>query len=537
MPPKRKSTPLKDYNVRKNKRLKTDNKVVKSSTKKSPNKTPVKKTPPKKTITTKKKSPVKKSPPRATSKKAISTKKKSPPRNRSLTKVSPTRKGGQKRTRSSSVKEQPQKRTKTENPYTRVFKVSARKKNESTGRKTNNKVTKQNTNAKGKKASTKQTELSKKTVTKVELDEKVERREQKVDENSTSKETIVTTESVDGRSDFVDCSGEVKQEELKDNKDSRISGEVDIEVKSGEMLGQKIGKFVGAHVSIAGGIENAVTNAVDIGAKAFALFLRSQRQWVTKPLKIDAAERFKENCRIHAFPSHLIIPHGSYLMNCGSPNEETLEKSRNTLVDELKRCEMLGLTMFNFHPGSSCGEISVEECLDRIGESINQAHAKTVGVVTVIENMSCQGSTVGGKFEELKGIIDRVKDKSRVGVCLDTCHAFAAGHNIATEEGYDKVMSEFDNIVGFEYLKAVHLNDSMGDLGCHRDRHENIGKGKIGLSGFRKLMNDPRFDNIPMVLETPADIGYDKEIKQLYSLVKTKPRSDVVKKKKTEIHC
>nr|XP_006821819.1 PREDICTED: DNA-(apurinic or apyrimidinic site) lyase-like [Saccoglossus kowalevskii] len=216
-------------------------------------------------------------------------------------------------------------------------------------------------------------------------------------------------------------------------------------------------KFVGAHTSIAGGIENSVINAVDIGAKAFALFLRSQRQWVTKPLKEGSVEKFKKNCEKYNFPPHLIIPHGSYLMNCGSPDPEILEKSRSTLVEELERCKSLGLSMFNFHPGSSCGEIPREECLDRIGASINQAHDKTQDVVTVIENMCCQGNTVGGKFEELRGIIDRVKDKSRIGICLDTCHMFAAGYNIQTLEGYNDVMSNFENIVGLNVFEGCTL--------------------------------------------------------------------------------
>ncbi|XP_070581045.1 probable endonuclease 4 isoform X2 [Ptychodera flava] len=295
------------------------------------------------------------------------------------------------------------------------------------------------------------------------------------------------------------------------------SMEVDEPTADCKELGRK---FVGAHVSIAKGIYNAVGNALDIGAKAFALFLRSQRQWVSKPMDEDDAEKFKEECKRHGFPPHLIIPHGSYLMNCGSPDKEILKKSRIALVEDLQRCEKLGLTMFNFHPGSSCGAISVEECLDNIADSINYAHERTESVITVVENMSCQGNTVGGNFEELRGIIDRVQDKSRIGVCFDTCHAYAAGHDISTEEGYEKVMAQFESVVGFKYMKAVHLNDSKGDLGCHQDRHENIGKGKIGITAFHCMMNDPRFDNIPLVLETPMVLSDAEEIKLLYSLGK-----------------
>lgn len=281
-------------------------------------------------------------------------------------------------------------------------------------------------------------------------------------------------------------------------------------------------KLVGAHVSISGGLHNAVTEALAIGAKAFGLFLRSQRQWASKPLEDKAAELFKEACVQGNFSPHAILPHGIYLMNCGSPEVETLAKSRVTLVDELKRCEKLGLNLYNFHPGSTCGKITVDECLDKIAESINQAHKETKYVITVLENMSCQGNTIGGKFEELRGIIDRVHDKSRVGVCLDTCHAFGAGYDFASEEGFTNMMDEFETVVGLKYLRAVHLNDSKGDLGCNLDRHENIGKGKIGLEAFRRLMRDPRFNGIPMILETPcvSDNTYQREIKKLYSLIK-----------------
>ncbi|KAK3610704.1 hypothetical protein CHS0354_028094 [Potamilus streckersoni] len=279
-------------------------------------------------------------------------------------------------------------------------------------------------------------------------------------------------------------------------------------------------KFVGAHVSMAGGIYNAIYNAANMGAKSFALFLKSSRSWQSKPLDDDDALKFREACKEHGYSSHLILPHGSYLMNCGSPHSETLEKSRDALIDELQRCEKLGLMLYNFHPGSTCGKGTVEDCLDRIAESINIAHSQTKYVITVIENMSCQGSTVGGKFTELAGIIARVKDKSRIGVCLDTCHAYAAGYDLSTEAGYKQMIAEFDRIIGFQYLKALHLNDSAGKLGSHLDRHENIGKGNIGKEGFRRVMNEPHFDNIPMILETPytSDEIYSSEINLLESL-------------------
>ena len=284
--------------------------------------------------------------------------------------------------------------------------------------------------------------------------------------------------------------------------------EVQVDVKSVPMKAEtKAGTkplYVGAHVSIAGGLENAVFNAVSIGANCFALFLCSQRQWKKKPLSEETVEAFRTACEKQGFSSDSILPHGSYLLNLGSPDEETLAKSRDSLIDEMSRCQRLGICLYNFHPGSTCGKISVEESVKRIATGINLAHAETEGVTAVIENMCCQGSTVGGKFEELRDIINMVDDKSRVGVCLDTCHAFAAGNDLRTKEGYERMMSEFDETIGLEFLKAIHLNDSVGDVGCHLDRHENIGKGKIGLQAFKYVMNDPRLRGIPMILETPG---------------------------------
>ncbi|OQR84249.1 hypothetical protein ACHHYP_13684 [Achlya hypogyna] len=281
-------------------------------------------------------------------------------------------------------------------------------------------------------------------------------------------------------------------------------------------------KVIGAHVSGAGGLENAVFNAAKIGAQAFALFTRSQRTWHSKPLESGTIDAFKQAMRKFGYKPNDVVPHGSYLLNCGSPDPVTLAKSREGLLDEVLRCQQLGLSLYNFHPGSTKGEIPVEQCLDLIAESIALALDKTEGVTILIENMSCQGSTVGGKFTELRGIIDRVPDRhrTRVGVCLDTCHAFAAGWDI--KDSYEATMTEFDSVVGLEHLKAVHLNDSKGVLACHADRHENIGKGRIGIDAFKALMNDPRFNAIPMILETPFtdDAGYEAEITLLYDLCK-----------------
>lgn len=276
----------------------------------------------------------------------------------------------------------------------------------------------------------------------------------------------------------------------------------------------KSSKFVGAHISTSGGLENAVHRAVKLGARSFGLFLRPQRQWSCKPLTQEAADRFRQACRETGFAPHQVLPHGSYLLNCGSPDQEVLQKSRAALVDELRRCEMLGLVYYNFHPGSSCGVISKDECIERIAESINLAHRETTYVIAVIENMCKQGHTIGGDFSDLRGIIDRVKDKSRIGVCLDTCHAFAAGYDLSTAEGFEKMMTEFESVIGLPYLKGVHLNDSKGTVGSHLDRHENIGRGLIGLEGFQRIMQDPRLDHVPMILETP-ETDYASEISLL----------------------
>ena len=238
-------------------------------------------------------------------------------------------------------------------------------------------------------------------------------------------------------------------------------------------------KYIGAHVSISDGIWKALQTSTDIGGRSFALFMGSQRSWTRPPLSATAAAKFREQCKLHGFDPAHIVPHGSYLMNCGSPKRDVLEKSQAMLIDELERCHDLGLRLYNFHPGSSLGTISTEKCLEKIAGAINHAHRQVPKVVTVLENMCCQGYTVGGKFSELRAIIDRVRDQSRVAVCLDTCHAFAAGYDLTAMDGVSTMLDEFDRIVGLQYLEAIHLNDSKGPLGCHLDRHEDIGKGKI----------------------------------------------------------
>lgn len=278
-------------------------------------------------------------------------------------------------------------------------------------------------------------------------------------------------------------------------------------------------KYMGCHVSGAGGVWNAFENAEECQATSFALFLRNQRQWMAKPL--DEATIKKWTDASQGFSPHLILPHGSYLMNLGSPVAETLEKSRSMLIEELQRCERLGIPHFNFHPGSTVGKIKREECCKLIAESINLAHNETKGVICVLENMSCQGFTIGGDLHELRLIIQHVMDKSRVGVCIDTCHAHAAGYDLSKEDGFQELLDDFGKIIGWQFLRGIHMNDSKGKVGDHQDRHENIGHGTIGIEGFRRIMNCEHFNDLPLILETPwtDNKGYAKEIKKLQGLI------------------
>jgi len=279
-------------------------------------------------------------------------------------------------------------------------------------------------------------------------------------------------------------------------------------------------KYVGAHVSASGGVENAPVNANSIGAKAFALFTKNQRQWFSNPLSRASIKAFRENCEKYDYKPFQILPHDSYLINLGNPEKEPLEKSRASFLDEMQRCEQLGLDRLNFHPGSHLKAISEEECLRRIAESINIVLDKTKGVTAVIENTAGQGTNMGHKFEQLRFMIDNVEDKSRVGVCIDTCHAYTSGYNIKSPEGYTETFDMFEKIIGFKYLRGMHINDSKKELATRVDRHDNIGKGYLGEDVFRMLMNDGRLDNMPLILETPDESLWEAEIKNLYSLIK-----------------
>ena len=277
-------------------------------------------------------------------------------------------------------------------------------------------------------------------------------------------------------------------------------------------------KYIGAHVSAQGGLENAVINAHAIGARAFALFTKNQRQWQAPALTTKAIEAFKAACQQYGYAPKYILPHDSYLINLGHPEAEGLEKSRQSFIGEMQRCEALGLTMLNFHPGSHLRAIDTDTCLARIAESINMALEQTQGVTAVIENTAGQGSNVGYDFAHLAAIIERIDDKSRVGVCIDTCHAYAAGYDLATDQGFEHTWEEFDRIVGFKYLRGMHLNDAKKGLGSRVDRHDCLGDGILGKRCFELLMKDSRFDNIPLILETPDENRWAQEIEWLYSL-------------------
>ena len=293
-------------------------------------------------------------------------------------------------------------------------------------------------------------------------------------------------------------------------------------------------KFVGAHVSASGGVDNAPLNAMAIGAKAFALFTKNQRQWVAKPLETKTIDAFQKNLEASGILPKHILPHDSYLINLGHPEVEKLEKSRDAFIDELERCRILGLDRLNFHPGSHLTKISKKDpeymdklmqaelgCLDVIGESLNRAIEATPdsNVKLVIENTAGQGSNLGYKFEHLAHIIDKVEDKSRVGVCIDTCHMFTAGYDIRTRETYDETWNSFDKVVGREYLMGMHINDSKPPLGSRVDRHHSLGQGEIGWDAFKFIMNDSRMDDIPLVLETIDESIWAEEISALYALI------------------
>lgn len=278
-------------------------------------------------------------------------------------------------------------------------------------------------------------------------------------------------------------------------------------------------KYVGAHVSAAGGVDQAVIRAHELEATAFALFTKNQRQWRAAPLASEVIERFKTACATYDYTPAQILPHDSYLINLGHPETEALEKSRAAFIDEMARCQQLGLTLLNFHPGSHLKQIDEDRCLARIAESINISLAATEGVTAVIENTAGQGTNLGFRFEHLAAIIDGVEDKSRVGVCIDTCHAFAGGYDLRSKAECDNTFAEFDKVVGFHYLRGMHLNDAKSEFNSRVDRHNSLGEGNIGKTAFSYIMGDARFDGIPLILETVNPDIWAEEIAWLKSQI------------------
>ncbi len=274
-------------------------------------------------------------------------------------------------------------------------------------------------------------------------------------------------------------------------------------------------RFIGPHVSAAGAPAAAIANALAVGATGFALFVKNQRQWVGKPLAQGDIEDFRQAMADAPYAAAQILPHAGYLINLANPDPEKHAKSMTSFLDELHRCEVLGLDRLNLHPGSHLNQLPVEAACDRVAESINAALAETTGVTIVIENTAGQGAYLGSKPAELGRIIAGVSDKSRVGICLDTAHTYAAGYDIATVDGLNRFLDEVDREVGLSYLRGMHLNDSKGTLGSHLDRHEELGKGCLGWEVFEAIARDARFENIPLILETPNDALWPEETRRL----------------------
>jgi deoxyribonuclease IV len=281
-------------------------------------------------------------------------------------------------------------------------------------------------------------------------------------------------------------------------------------------------KRIGPHVHTTGGVQVAPVNAKTIGATAFGLFTKNQKRWVANPLEKGTIDEFKKNMESCGYDPGHVLAHNGYLINIGHPEEASRRQSLNALIDELERCDQLGIPNLNIHPGSHLRIISEIECLNAISSCINTALDKTRNVTVVVETTAGQGSNVGYRFEHIAHIIDKVEDKKRIGFCFDTCHIFAAGYDIRSKETYNKTMHDIDTIIGFKYLRGIHLNDSKSAFSSRVDRHHSIGQGLLGMETFSLIMNDDRFEEIPMILETIDDLLWEKEIRLLYSFVPSK---------------
>lgn len=261
--------------------------------------------------------------------------------------------------------------------------------------------------------------------------------------------------------------------------------------------------LLGAHVSISGSVDKAVDRAKELGCTTFQIFTRNPRGWKAKPLNPEEVEEFKEKFRKYGFT--VAAAHMPYLPNISSPVSDTFKKSVSSLIEELERTGKLGLQYLVVHVGSHLGK-GLNAGIKKAAEAVNTALSKVENnVVLLLENMAGQKNSVGSTFEDIKRILNQVEYEDRVGVCFDTCHAFAAGYDLRTKEAVERTFEDFDQIIGLEKLKVVHVNDSKGDLGSHIDRHEHIGLGKIGAKGFRALLHHPPLRNLPFILETPVD--------------------------------
>ena len=278
--------------------------------------------------------------------------------------------------------------------------------------------------------------------------------------------------------------------------------------------------LLGAHTSAAGGVENALYEGKAIGATTVQLFTANQRQWKARSLSQEQVDLFTKALIETGLKD--IMSHDSYLINLGAPDPEVLTKSRQAFREEVIRCLQLGITYLNFHPGARLND-PLDVCLERIVESLLEMKDLFKGKETlklVIEATAGQGSTVGSRFEELGYIVDKLKDDLPIGICVDTCHIFAAGYDIRTKEGLEKTLQEFDKQIGLQYLMAFHMNDSQKGLGSHVDRHEELGKGLIGIEAFKAIMQHPRLRAVPKYLETPGGPSlWEKEIALLRSFV------------------
>lgn len=330
--------------------------------------------------------------------------------------------------------------------------------------------------------------------TKVEEEEEVQASPKKT---KRTKKTVqaVEPEAADGQSAASKPKAKRKTKEEKEAEAMPLAART---------LGHKL--FIGAHVSSAGGVPNAVQNAVHIGANAFALFLKSQRKWANPPLDETHSLNFHSGCEKHSFDQGKhVVPHGSYLVNLANTDADRTKQAYDSFLDDLKRCEKLGILLYNFHPGSTTGNDRAE-AIAHLASNLNRAHKETSTVITLLENMAAGGNVLGSTFEDLRDVIALIDDKSRVGVCLDTCHALAGGYDLRTPETVQKTFANFDEVVGMKYLRALHLNDSKAPFSSHRDLHANIGTGFLGLRGFHAIMNDERVIGLPMVLETPIEV-------------------------------